>query len=397
MIKLVLDKRYKTKEDKYPVVVHMTGKKGTLYVRTGYYANEKEFSNGKFLQNVKNYKILNCNLSNIYGKVLSEVSSLQVTGEYRTITDAMLKDRVTSLFVEKRNDSDFVEYFNKFISLKQNKRTIELYNQTLAKMQEFDSDLTFEKIDVDWLKGLEKKWKEDGFKTNYIAIHMRNIRAIFNYALDEEVITAYPFRKFKIKKEVTAKRNLTLEQLRELFTMPVEDFQVKYVDYFKLIFYLIGINISDLLSLTKDNLINGRIEYHRHKTNRFYSIKVEPEAMELINKYRGTDHLINIMDTYGTYTDFTKKINTSLQHLGTFERRGRGGKKIIDRKFPHLSTYWARHTWATMASELDIPVETISMALGHALGSEVTNIYINFNHTKIDEANRKVIDYVLGY
>ena len=396
MIKLILDTRYKSKEGRYPVVIYFRGKQ-PIRIRTGQEAKEDEFEDGKFVTKVKNYKILNSYINNMYVKVLSEITSLQATGELKSMKDSVLRDRINSLFVDKKKESDFVVYFKKFVSLKTNPRTIDLYEKTLSKMQEFDSDLTFEKIDVDWLKGLEKKWKEDGLKTNYIAIHMRNIRAIFNYALDEEVITAYPFRKFKIKKEVTAKRNLTLEQLRELFTMPVEDFQVKYVDYFKLIFYLIGINISDLLSLTKDNLINGRIEYHRHKTNRFYSIKVEPEAMELINKYRGTDHLINIMDTYGTYTDFTKKINTSLQHLGTFERRGRGGKKIIDRKFPHLSTYWARHTWATMASELDIPVETISMALGHALGSEVTNIYINFNHTKIDEANRKVIDYVLGY
>jgi len=61
--------------------------------------------------------------------------------------------------------------------------------------------------------------------------------------------------------------------------------------------------------------------------------------------------------------------------------------------FPELTTYWARHTWATIAAELDIPKETISAALGHSMG-DVTDIYIQFNRKKIDKANRKVLDYL---
>ena len=71
------------------------------------------------------------------------------------------------------------------------------------------------------------------------------------------------------------------------------------------------------------------------------------------------------------------------------------GKKTVAPLFPKLSTYWARHTWATIAAELDIPKETIAAALGHGLGNTTTAIYINFNTKKVDEANRRVIDYVL--
>jgi integrase len=61
---------------------------------------------------------------------------------------------------------------------------------------------------------------------------------------------------------------------------------------------------------------------------------------------------------------------------------------------PKLSTYWARHTWATIAAELDIPKETIAAGLGHNIGSPITSIYIDFNMKKVDEANRKIIDYI---
>lgn len=78
------------------------------------------------------------------------------------------------------------------------------------------------------------------------------------------------------------------------------------------------------------------------------------------------------------------------------KRVGRGGKKIITPLFPDLSAYWARHSWATIAYSLDVPKETISEALGHEIGSRITSIYIAFDRRKVDAANRKVIDYVLG-
>ena len=62
---------------------------------------------------------------------------------------------------------------------------------------------------------------------------------------------------------------------------------------------------------------------------------------------------------------------------------------------PGLTTYWARHTWATIAASLDVPKETIAHALGHG-NDTVTDIYIDFDKRKVDEANRKVLDFVFG-
>ena len=87
-------------------------------------------------------------------------------------------------------------------------------------------------------------------------------------------------------------------------------------------------------------------------------------------------------------------MGTGLKQIGPVVRKGLGGKKERQPLFPDISSYWARHTWATIAAELDIPKETISAALGHEIGSEVTSIYINFDRKKIDEANRRVIDYL---
>ena len=84
--------------------------------------------------------------------------------------------------------------------------------------------------------------------------------------------------------------------------------------------------------------------------------------------------------------------NKLLKRIGEVERVGLGGKKVITPLFPHISTYWARHTWATIAASIEIPKETISHALGHG-NDTVTDIYIDFDMNKVDEANEKVINY----
>ena len=84
----------------------------------------------------------------------------------------------------------------------------------------------------------------------------------------------------------------------------------------------------------------------------------------------------------------------ALKKIGTVKRVGLGGKKEYDPLFPKISTYWARHSWATIASSLDISRDVIGHALGHG-NNTVTDIYIDFDQAKVDEANRKVLDWVL--
>jgi site-specific recombinase XerD len=299
---------------------------------------------------------------------------------------------------EEEKETTFIDCFRQFIDLKQKESTKSIYQGTLNHLYKFCDNievLTFEDINKGWLTRFDNYLAETSPSKNARNIHLRNIRAVFNDAIDDNITTHYPFRKYKIRNVETAKRSLTIDQLRELINFSVEEHQEQYRDMFLLIFFLIGINTIDLFNLTKGSLRNGRITYNRAKTGRLHSIKVEPEALAIIKKYKGNNYLLNPLDRYANYKDYRKKINKNLQEIGTFERVGRGGKKVHHPLFPELTTYWARHTWATIASEIDIPKETISSALGHEIGSRITSIYINFDQKKVDEANRKVIDYVL--
>jgi integrase len=158
----------------------------------------------------------------------------------------------------------------------------------------------------------------------------------------------------------------------------VPAWQQKYIDIFQLSFLLIGINIGDLLELPAGDDLQGRISFNRKKTRRLYSIKVEPEARAIIDKYRGEVHLLNVADGCSNYRHFANRLNSNLHAIS-----------------PSVTTYLARHSWATIAASLDIPDDTIALALGHAGANSTTSIYIERDRRKIDAANRRVIDWVL--
>ena len=292
-------------------------------------------------------------------------------------------------------------FFEKLISTRNTIGTKEIYTYTLNKLKTYtDIDsLTFADISFSFCKDFDN-YLAKTCKINSRYTHFRNLRAVFNAAINEDVIPleCYPFRKFKFKSEATPKRSMTAGELRILRDYPCEPWQEKWRDMFMLIFYLIGINTIDLMNLKA--IRNGRIEYRRAKTGRLYVIEVNPEAQSIIDKYRGVDHLLSFADAYINHVDFRHRMNLGLQKIGTLEwvanqskANPKNNKKKITPLFPGITSYWARHSWATIAASLDIPKETIAAALGHG-GNSVTDIYIDFDQKKVDEANRKVIDYL---
>ena len=350
--------------------------------------------------------LVNVYISNVKQQVDTILLSLANDGRLGTMQPAEIKSYIDAQLnpekaeakeEEKRKANLFANRFLKFAESKA-KSTRNIYMHTYKRMVAFVGEselhqLTFEDITKEWILKFENFLAITSPSQNARNIHKRNIRAVFNEAIDDEITTNYPFRKLKIRPVATKKRNLKVEDLRTLFNYSCEAHAVKYLDTFKLMFMLIGINAIDLCNLKGiDN--EGRINFYRAKTKRLYSIKVEPEALEIINKYRGKDYMLDILDRWKSHKDFMLKMNRTLKKIGPVKRVGLGGKKIYEPLFPEISTYWARHSWATIAASLDIPRDTIAHALGHG-GNTVTDIYIDFDERKVDEANRKVLDWVL--
>ena len=325
--------------------------------------------------------------------VISSGSSYTLADIHEAVSRAVQPEPETPS-PQKPDPSLVFPVFEKFAATKKESTRL-TYERTLTHLRNYTcgKDLRFEDVTRSWLLGFDAAMAKTAPSPNARAIHMRNLRAVFNFAIDEGLTTWYPFRKFHIKTVKTPKRALSIENIRCLFSVEVEPWQEPYVDLFKLSFLLVGINAVDLLNLPPGSIRYGRIEFYRAKTSRFYSLKLEPEALKLIEKYRGVKHLISFMDSRSDYLQFVRQCNHALKCIGTNSSQGVAptGAPL----FPGLTTYWARHTWATIARSIGVSVDDIALALGHGDGHDLTHIYLDEDLHKIDDANRRVIDWVL--
>ena len=300
--------------------------------------------------------------------------------------------------------------YNEYITLCRKTSTAKVYKSSLNNLIEFcqgDIDtLTFRQINVAWLRRYQNwLFNERNMEVNGANVYLRNLRTIFNYALQNQFTSArYPFKDIDMSTTEPDKRTVEYKKFLEWASHPAPDSRDFYRDLFMLSFYLCGIRPVDLLHVKREQVQEGRLVYCPEKLNgrTKLSIKIEPEAWELIRKYEGKEYLINIMESRTDYRAFMQHWNKAIKSIGTDEVKekvGRNGKhyQVIKHHgiVPYITIYYSRTLWATYAyNELDIPMDTISQALGHKSGLKVTNFYVKRDTKRVDEANRKLIDHV---
>ena len=388
----VLDKRTQNKNGEYPVKVYISGVR--MFFSTDVFVMENQFQDGRIIGH-KRAKALNKIVEGKVEELEKAVLRLKSSGDWEMLTRDIPTLRRALNGQNWRYTDTFVGVAEHFIAQHDGERTRQIYKQTLNRIRAFDKmadSLRFDDITPDWLREFGVFL---GGAVNGRAVHYRNIRAIFNYALDEELTNVYPFRKFKIKKEETRKRSLSADDIRKIRDLELAGRLAEYRDTFLLLFYLIGVNLADLWS-PSSRIVGGRLEYTRAKTHKPYSIKVEKEAVELLERIgRGKNHIIAPMDRYKDLHDYTRRLNDGLKRLGEVVGKGGNGTPKTLPLFPFLTSYYARHSWATICvNDLDVPKETVAAALGHEMGNRITSIYIDFDQRKVDEANRRLIDYI---
>lgn len=342
-------------------------------------------------------KEINAFLAGKKSDIEIELLRLERLGKLKGASLAQIKQMILRFLNGGGEDVRFVDRYQHFLSLKTAKKTKKGYKWTLDALRHFDSGLdqrTFDDIGVDYIKDFVNYCCRKGLNRNSINIHLRYIRAVFNDAISAGITQAYPFRSVSIKPLPVRKKALTPDQLRLLFTCPCEPWQAEYRDQFKLMFYLRGVNAKDLLTAKPSQVVNGRFEYRRSKVGTLFSVKIEPEADEIIEKYRGLDYLLSPLDRYLDYEDYLHHMNDALKSIG--RPLGKRGKVLGSGYFPELTSNWARHSWASTGILLDIPKEIISRGLGHSFGVAVTEVYIDFDFKKLDDANRKIMNFILS-
>lgn len=372
-ISIIIDKRRQRKDGTYPVCLKFTNINTTAYYATPYGVTASQFRNGRIV-NHERASIMNQRLHSL---LIQATDSMERTcGFMNKLPASMIRDR-TMLAVEGGGAALLIPTFERFIAMKERRSTIESFRYTLSAIQRFSPAadvLTLDSITIEWLCSFEK-WLLRSVKRNTCAIHLENLRAVLNFALSEGLTTSYPFARIRIKREASAPRSLSLSDMRSLWHLhPSDTFLAWYLDIFRLSFALCGLNVIDIYNLRKSDINRGRIEINRQKTGTHLSIKITDEARAIIERNAGRKHLVNIADHYRDHKQFLARCNKGLRKL-----------------FPSLTTYYARHTWATIAASIGVPVEVISLGLGHRYGSSVTNIYIRHDFALLDAANEKIL------
>ena len=236
-----------------------------------------------------------------------------------------------------------------------------------------------------------------------IGIYMRSLRTIYNRAIDKSIVgqNDYPFRQYKIPSEGAMKRALTKQQVLNIYNYEALPHSSEWFaqNYWLLSYLCQGMNFTDIAFLKNENIYDGRINYIRRKTKRtaksvkLLSIKITPPVAEIIQNLRNPtsikpgDFVFPILD--GSMDAIRQKaaINQFVKITNKWL------KKIADKLEINfkLTSYVARHSYATVLKRSGVATNIISESLGH-YSEKTTQVYLDgFEKQVIDEANQHLL------
>ncbi len=257
------------------------------------------------------------------------------------------------------------------------------------------TDLYFSDIDFKFLSKLKEYHLGNGNSINGLNVYLRAVRAIFNKAINEGVVSreVYPFVKFKIKNEITKKRAISKEDMQKIADLELyEDTEEWHTrNLFLFSFYTIGMNWSDMANLKIENINSGRVFYKRNKTHKEYTIAINPKIQAILDYYTdgkaGDEYVFSIIDRTDNIEDTRKDIRNKLKTFNKY-------LKLIGKNAGiegNLTSYVARHSWASIANFAGIQLGVISQGMGHA-DLKTTQTYLaEFENSDIDAANANII------
>lgn len=272
---------------------------------------------------------------------------------------------------------------------------------TLSLMRQFRSvDIHFNQIDLNYLREFEIFLRQRHNQNNSIATKFSVLKAVYNKALSENVFIAksYPFNQFKVGSfwTTTRKRAITKEDILTLFALDLSnrDFYTQLAkDIFLFSYFMAGINFKDIALLKYCDIQNGRIYYTRGKTGKIMNCKLNEEAKKIISKYdresTTEDYIFPILNRniHNTERQILNRVHKVLGHINACLQQL---SKELGLQIP-LTTYVARHTYATVLKRSGVNIALISESLGHS-DISTTQIYLDsFENSQIDEAMKNLL------
>lgn len=366
---------------------------------TGYAVESKDWDelNQRIKTSCKafdNVTRINNHLLKTKQRVSEVLLQLEDEGKLETLSIKHIKSYIT----KGGNETYILEYGREIIDqLISSGRTgnARVYSTLLKSMTRFlkGRDMTLKHITYSWLKSYEAWYLGRGNSKNGLSVHMRTLRAVLNRAIKEGLLDreVYPFTDYSIKSEATRKRAITWDDLQRIIQfVPRTDRERRAKQYFLMSFYMMGASFVDLAHLKLKNVESGRVYYKRRKTGRLHSIPLTKPLEELIGpllqEKTPDDYILSVIKSSDpknqarNVRDELRRCNRALKTIG----------EVCEITTP-LTSYVARHTYATLAKTKGIPTAIISEALGHS-SEGVTQVYLDsFTQDKMDEYHARII------
>ena len=304
-------------------------------------------------------------------------------------------EEVAECFLVSADSGGFMSFGRELVRrLKQigKMRTAERYTTVLNSFGRFlrEKDIPLDEVDSHLMVEYEIFLHANDVCPNTSSYYMRGLRAVYNRAVEKELtMQRSPFKHVYTGIDKTVKRAVPLKVIRQIRALdltlfPAMDFAR---DIFMFSFYTRGMSFVDMAYLKKKDLQNGILSYRRQKTGQLLFIKWERPMQEIIDKYDtgGTPYLLPIIKNVDTderrqYKNAAHLVNEKLKRLG----------EELGLTIP-LTSYVARHAWASIAKSKNVPLATISEAMGHD-SEKTTRIYLaSLDTSAVDKANSQIL------
>lgn len=326
-----------------------------------------------------------------YQKKIQRLEALDMEVDFDTLFDHTVK--CTPQLVDS--------YFERQVGIMRKAGKINTaikYMATRASFVKFHpARLRFEDITPKLLSDFELFLRGEGNQPNSIATKFSVLKAVYNKAVADKVFLCKesPFAVYKVGRHwtQTRKRAVHKEDIQRLMLAEIPDTRSPYTDFARDIFlfsyFSAGINFKDIATLRHADMEEGRIFYRRHKTGKAMTCRLHPQARVIIAKYLRSDavqddYIFPILDRHVHCTEqqIHNRIHKVLVHVN---KELRVWSRRLGLETP-LTTYVARHTYATVLKRSGVSVALISESLGHS-DLSTTQIYLDsFENSQIDEA-----------
>ena len=395
--------RHQKKSGKCSVKIRIVFQRIAKDYKTGLDLTEDEYKNAMVERPKGTYKEINIKLRGIEAKANKTIAEIDIF-TFQKFENAY--------YSSAKGASDIFPYFEEYIKLLNSEgrlKTRDSYQSAMNSFKQFKNSFGFYDISPDFLKKYEKWMLSRNNTKTTIGIYSRNLRSIYNYGISKNVIKKdenYPFgkRRYVIPSGSNKKKALTQNEVAQIYKYqtPANSSEDRAKDFWMFSYLCNGINFKDIALMKVKNIDGDMLRFVRAKTENstredeiIISCYVNEYMKNIIDKWRSgntgkEDYLFNILQKNDDLEEQKRKVAQFIKNTNKY-------MKIISMKIgidKNVTTYYGRHSAATIMKKSGANIEQIREALGHQNTSTTQKYLDSFDDESKRELSKSLTNFI---